>query len=69
MRLIMILSIILPSLLFSGRTNPLPQKNPDISAAAELAAGLSTADMKDAFPSRDMADIANWYGTSLFGWK
>ncbi|KAJ8133212.1 hypothetical protein O1611_g410 [Lasiodiplodia mahajangana] len=52
-----------------GKAQGLPQAPSDPSAAAALAEGLSAQDMNDAFPSRDLADIQNWYGTSLFGWN
>jgi hypothetical protein len=41
----------------------------DIQAAAAAAEGITPQQMLDAYPSRDPAKIANWYGTSLFGWK
>jgi hypothetical protein len=38
-------------------------------AAVQLAKGLSDADITNAFPARDPAQVQNWYGTSRFGWK
>ncbi|KAI0965230.1 hypothetical protein F4678DRAFT_467779 [Xylaria arbuscula] len=52
-----------------SRAHGLPQAQVDTSAAAALAEGLSVEDMTEAFPPRDLADIQNWYGTSLFGWN
>jgi len=30
---------------------------------------ITEQQMKDAFPERDPANVANWYGTSLYGWE
>ncbi|KAK5010505.1 hypothetical protein LTR28_009489 [Elasticomyces elasticus] len=30
--------------------------------------GITTEQISDAFPERDPANAANWYGTSLYGW-
>lgn len=64
----MIFPLFLTHLLLTG-VQCLPQVKRDVAATAKLAEGLSTEEMNDAWPSRDMADIQNWYGTSLFGWK
>lgn len=31
--------------------------------------GITEQQMKDAFPERDPAHVANWYGTALFGFE
>ena len=43
---------------------------PANSAAAPVPTplGLTPDGMKDAFPSRDLLNASNWYGTSLYGW-
>ena len=38
------------------------------AAPAPTPLGLTPDGMKDAFPSRDLLDASNWYGTSLYGW-
>ncbi len=30
---------------------------------------ITAQQMKDAFPERDPVNVANWYGTSLYGWE
>lgn len=30
---------------------------------------ITEQQIKDAFPERDPANVANWYGTSLYGWE
>lgn len=64
----MLFPLLLIPLLLNG-VQCLPQAKRDVAATAKLAEGLSTEEMNDASPSRDMVDIQNWYGTSLFGWK
>lgn len=38
------------------------------STYTPMPLGISAQDASEAFPSRDLLNISNWYGTSLYGW-